>query len=133
VQIIAAFSLLPPEKLGFDPTTKLLVASNQAIPSYRPTAEFIKAYESAPYNRRWVVKMNSGKEYVTVRTVSFVQAGFMRGRGPIVWVVVPYGEGKQELDSKVPHSIWFSSRLLNRDWIQVLCSETVMAASGRRK
>jgi len=103
---VAAFTLLPPEKLGFDPTTKLLVASNQAIPSYTPTVEFVEAYKAAPYNRRWVIKMNSGKEYVTVRTVSFVQAGFMRGRGPIVWVVVPYGEGNQESESKV-------TRLLN--------------------
>lgn len=95
MQIIAAFSLLPPEKLGFDPTIKLLVSANQAAPSYKPTPQFLKEYEVAPYNRRWVIKMNSGKEYVTVRTVSFVQAGFMRGRGPIVWVVVPYGQGDQ--------------------------------------
>lgn len=101
MQIIAAFSLLPPERLGFDPTIRLFVSNHQAVPSYTPTAEFIEAYKTAPYNRRWVIKMNSGMEYVTVRTVSYVQAGFMRGRGPIVWVVVPYDEGKQESESKV--------------------------------
>jgi len=69
--------------------------------------EFIEAYKAAPYNRRCVIKMNSGEEYVTVRTVSYVQAGFMCGRGPIVWIVVPYGEGEQESESKVPRSFKF--------------------------
>lgn len=130
MQIIAAFTLLPPESLGFDPTTRLLVSSNQALPSYKPTAEFIEAYKAAPYNRRWVITMNSGLEYMTVKTVSYVQAGFMRGRGPIVWVVVPYGEGKQESEPKVCCSFESLSRVLNELLFQALCSETVMAASG---
>jgi hypothetical protein len=111
VQIIAAFTLLPPERLGFDPTIKLLVSTNQAVPSYRPTPEFIDAYKAAPYNRRWVITMNNQKQYVTIRTQSYVQAGFLRGRGSIVWVVVPYGEGRQEQESesKVPRSIEFLS------------------------
>jgi hypothetical protein len=36
IQVIASFSLLPPEKLGFDPTIEMLVSPNQAVPSYKP-------------------------------------------------------------------------------------------------
>jgi len=69
---------------------KLLVSPNYAVPLYMPNEDFIKAYEAAPHNRRWVITMNDGMEYVTVETVSSVRAGFMRGRGSIVWVVVPF-------------------------------------------
>ena len=55
--------------------------------------------------------MNNGSEYVTVKTVSSVRAGFMRGRGSIAWVVVPFNKGKEE--SKVRRSFEFLSSLLN--------------------
>ena len=111
IQVIAAFSLLPPEKLGFDPTIKMLVSPTQAVPSYKPNEEFIKAYQDARHNRRWVIKMNDGSEYVTVETVSSVRAGFMRGRGSIAWVVVPFGREKKE--SKVCGSSEYLGSLLN--------------------
>jgi len=75
--------------LGFDPTIKMLVSPSQAVSSYKPNEEFIRAYQEAPHNRRWVITMNNGLKYVTVETVSSVRAGFMRGRGSIAWVVVP--------------------------------------------
>ena len=90
---------------------KLLTSSDQAVFSFKPNAQFIQAYKAAPYNRRWVIRMNAGNEYVTVRTVSSVRAGFMRGRGSIAWVVVPYGKGKQ--GSKVFGPFEFLSSLLN--------------------
>ena len=96
IQVISAFSLLPPEKLGFDPTIEMLVSPNHAVPSYKPNEEFIKAYEAARHNRQWVIKMNDGSKYVTVETVSSVRAGFMRGRGGIVWVVVPFDRSNEE-------------------------------------
>jgi len=72
IQVIASFSLLPPEMLGFDPTIKMLVSPNQAVSSYKPNEELIRAYQEAPHNRRWVITMNDGSEYVTVETVSSV-------------------------------------------------------------
>jgi hypothetical protein len=102
IQVIAAFSLLTPDRLGFDPTIEMLVSRNQAVPSYRPNEAFIKAYETPRHNRRWVVRMNDGTKYMTVDTVSSVRAGFMRGRGSIVWVVVPFSGAKEE--SKVSRS-----------------------------
>lgn len=96
IQVIAAFSLLPPEKLGFDPTVKLLVSPTTAVSSYIPNEDFIDAYQVAPHNRRWVIMMNDGSEYVTVETVSSVRAGFMRGRGSIVWVVVPFNNAQEK-------------------------------------
>jgi hypothetical protein len=101
IQVIASFSLLPPERLGFDPTVKLLVSPTTAVPSYTPNEGFIEAYKAAPHNRRWVIRMNDGSEYVTVETVSSVRAGFMRGRGSIVWVVVPFNNAKAKEKSKV--------------------------------
>ena len=97
--MIASFSLLSPEKLGFDPTIELLVSPNRAVPSYKPNEEFIRAYRVAPHNRQWVIKMNDESKYVTIETVSSVRAGFMRGRGCIVWVVVPFD--RTEETSKV--------------------------------
>lgn len=105
IQVIAAFSLLTPDKLGFDPTIEMLVSRNQAVPSYRPSEAFIKAYETPRHNRRWVIRMNDGTKYKTVDTVSSVRAGFMRGRGSVVWVVVPFSEAKEE--SKVSRSYKF--------------------------
>lgn len=135
MQVIAAFTLLPPERLGFDPTIKLLVSTNQAVPTYCPTPEFVDACKVAPYDRRWVITMNDQKEYVTIKTQSCVQVEIMRGRGTIVWLVVPYGEGSQEQEpeSKVLDLIEYPRRLLNEICIQAsqgLCFETVMAASG---
>ena len=101
-QVSAAFSLLAPDKLGSDPTIEMLVSHNQAIPSYGPNEAFIKAYQTARHNRQWVICMNDGIKYVTVETV---RAGFMRGRGSIVWVVVPFKAAKE--DSKVPRSYEF--------------------------
>ena len=96
IQVIASFSLLPPEKLGFDPTIKLLVSPNQAVSSFRPNEEFVRAYQAAPHNRRWVIRMNDGSEYVSIETVSSVRAGFLRGRGSIAWVVVPFNPARDE-------------------------------------
>jgi hypothetical protein len=110
IQVIAAFSLLPPEMLGFDPTIKMLVSPSQAVSSYKPNEEFIRAYQEAPHNRRWVITMNSGLKYVTVETVSSVRAGFMRGRGSIAWVVVPFEGAKDE--SKVCRSFYAINALL---------------------
>jgi Fungal protein kinase len=96
IQVIASFSLLSPEMLGFDPTIELLVSPNRAVPSYKPNEEFIRAYQAAPHNRQWVIKMNDESKYVTIETVSSVRAGFMRGRGSIVWVVVPFDEANEK-------------------------------------
>ena len=79
--MIAAFSILPPEMLGFDPMIKMLVSPNQAVSSYKPNEEFIRAYQEAPHNRRWVITMNDGSEYVIVETVSSVRAGLCVGEG----------------------------------------------------
>ena len=96
IQVIAAFSILPPDKLGFDPTIEMLVSRDQAVPSYRPNEAFVTAYQTERHNRQWVIEMNNGMKYVTVETVSSVRAGFMRGRGSIVWVVVPFNKAKEE-------------------------------------
>ena len=120
IQVIAAFSLLPPEMLGFDPTIEMLVSPNHAVPSYKPNEEFIRAYQAEPHNRQWVIRMNDGLKYVTVETVSSVRAGFMRGRGSIAWVVVPFDRAKEE--SKVRRSFELISLLLIGIPIQDFCS-----------
>ena len=107
----------------------MLVSHNQAIPSYRPNEAFIKAYQTARHNRQWVIRMNDGMKYVTVETVSSVRAGFMRGRGSIVWVVVPFKADKE--DSKVGRSYDFlvaGLRLIVVP-IQGLCSQAILASS----
>jgi hypothetical protein len=101
IQVIAALSLLSPAKLGFDPTMKLLVSPNVAEFPYQPTEEFVNSYDHAPHNRQWVITMNSGTQYVTVRTVSAIRAEFMRGRGTLVWVVVRFGDKKGKSNEEV--------------------------------
>lgn len=54
--------------------------------------------------------MNNGLKYVTVETVSSVRAGFMRGRGSIAWVMVPFEGAKDE--SKACRSFYLINSLL---------------------
>jgi len=103
--------------LGFDPTIEMLVSPNQAVPSYRPNKAFIKAYQTARHNRQWVITMNDGTKYVTVETVSSVRAGFMRGRGGIVWVVVPFDKAERQSEVgrsyEIPHGEFVTDCMSN--------------------
>ena len=87
------------------------MSPNQAVSSFKPNEEFVRSYLTAPHNRRWVIRMNDGSEYVTIDTVSSVKAGFLRGRGSIAWVVVPFNVAKDE--SKVDPSFEFLVSFLN--------------------
>jgi hypothetical protein len=93
------------------------------VPSYRPNKEFIQAYQTARHNRQWVVKMNDGTKYKTVETVSSVRAGFMRGRGSIAWVVVPFDSNKAKEGPEVCRPRFpMASPLLIAFPIQGFCS-----------
>jgi hypothetical protein len=65
--------------------------------------------------------MNDGTKYMTVDTVSSVRAGFMRGRGSIVWVVVPFNKAKEESKVSRSYKILMTSLWIILYLIQVLC------------
>ena len=88
IRLIAAFVVLPAEKLGYDPTMELYdQVTGTATPSYRLSKPIDT---KSPYDTRWVITLNNGTQFLTVKTLSIARAGVMRGRGTIVWVVIPY-------------------------------------------
>jgi len=59
--------------------TSLYLPSNIIAQAIRRTfnAQFLEAYRTVPNDRQWVIKMNDGNEYVTIRTLTSVRAGLI--------------------------------------------------------
>ncbi|GLB35546.1 hypothetical protein LshimejAT787_0211110 [Lyophyllum shimeji] len=106
IRLIAAFAVLPADRLGYDLTMRLYVSPTESVPSFQLDAKSVAAYRANPYDTRWVIRLNDGTEYLTVKTLSIARAGIMRGRGTIAWVVVPVDQTEQQSEIFVLKQSW---------------------------
>ncbi|KAK7684307.1 hypothetical protein QCA50_012631 [Cerrena zonata] len=99
IQVIAAFSILPPDRLGWDPTMQLYSPVKNCF--YLPYLQNfdIKDYGVSAYDTHWLIEMPAkgspaeGREkFLTVRCLSAEQADGANNRGTIVWEVVKLTE-----------------------------------------
>ena len=83
--------------LGFDPNMEMYdKATGIAMPSHKLS----KPIEpQSLYAKQWVIKLNDGTKYLTVKTLKISRAGIVCGKGSVVWVVVPY-----DIPSKTRHA-----------------------------
>jgi hypothetical protein len=62
-------------------------AAGIAMPSY----QLSKPIEpQSLYDKQWVIRLNDGTKYLTVKTLKISRAGIVYRPGSVVWVVVPY-------------------------------------------
>lgn len=92
IRVMAAFSILRPEELGWDPTMRLYRSPTVSLLPYLVDFE-IENYNDSVYHTRWAIEM-PGKEphtretFITVKCLSAAQADGADGRGTIVWEAV---------------------------------------------
>jgi hypothetical protein len=121
IQVILACSLLPPERMGWDPTM-WLCRSPITIPplyvhSYDPRVT-LADYRASLYDTHWVMEMPSDvdptrrEKYITVRALSMVQAECMSGSATIVWAVIKLDDLN---NGNPPHKVCQSTLPLNVD------------------
>ncbi|KAH9939168.1 hypothetical protein B0H21DRAFT_825261 [Amylocystis lapponica] len=112
IQVIAALALLPPDRLGWDPSMWL----------YRPSAEehFVHSWESGvkledfgsnAYRTYWAFDMPSrdGKtreRFISVHGLSLVRSEIMCGRATLVWEVVRDDEEAKDETRYVLKQCW---------------------------
>ncbi|KAF9453694.1 hypothetical protein P691DRAFT_771245 [Macrolepiota fuliginosa MF-IS2] len=110
IRVIAGFSCLPPEQLGWDPTCHVWVGQ-ATIPSYAAPTRFTEGRSSA-YDLPWVFKCVKGNansnanytpsandvqefsQYVALRTLSLQDADVIWGRVTLVFEVVTLDDWK---------------------------------------
>ncbi|KIJ42356.1 hypothetical protein M422DRAFT_31327 [Sphaerobolus stellatus SS14] len=94
IQAVACFSVLPTERLGWDPTIAMFHREHRAYyPSYKFPWKELEAF-SSPYMIQWVVQNpeNPSEKFVSIRSLSLIGAEMMCGRATIVLEVVTYEE-----------------------------------------
>lgn len=140
IRVILACSLLPPERLGWDPTMRLCrqpinPQSLELIHSYDPCVT-LSDYRESLYDIHWVIEMpsktdiNKREQYITVRVLSMAKAECAPGRATIVWAVLKVDDIRTKSS---PHHV----RLFTIAPAQFLttfediCLETVLAAYSR--
>ncbi|KAF8998468.1 hypothetical protein BDZ89DRAFT_1083195 [Hymenopellis radicata] len=107
IRIIAAFAVLAPHKLGFDPSMKIYVQPNEVVESYRLTSETaLDVFATDSYKKRWVITLNDGTQYLTVKVMSVARARVMRGRATLVWAVVRFVNGRPGTEVFVLKQSW---------------------------
>ena len=89
LNILAAFSMLPAHRLGWDPTMTLYPANGtKAVPSYTVFQD------RHPYTLKWCISMpskedpNQREEFVMVRALITVFSQRICGRASLVWEAV---------------------------------------------
>ncbi|KAF8882647.1 hypothetical protein CPB85DRAFT_1442579 [Mucidula mucida] len=107
IRIIASFAVLAPHKLGFDPSMKIYVQPNEVVESYRLTSETaLDVFATDSYKKRWVITLNDGTQYLTVKVMSVARARVMRGRATLVWAVVRFIDGQPGKEIFVLKQSW---------------------------
>ncbi|KAF9439660.1 hypothetical protein P691DRAFT_785551, partial [Macrolepiota fuliginosa MF-IS2] len=112
IRVIAGFSCLPPEQLGWDPTCHVWDGQT-TIPSYAASTRLTGGWKSA-YDLPWVFECAKGdadsssmdhtsstntqdpSQYVTLRTLTLEDAGMVWGRATLVFEVVTLDDWKQK-------------------------------------
>ncbi|KAF8889478.1 hypothetical protein CPB85DRAFT_1441387 [Mucidula mucida] len=95
IRVIAAFSVLSMEELGYDTQMKFYASPTSIVPTYRLDDEAAPVYLSATAGeQQWVITTNDNEQYLTVKVLSMARAYMMQGRASLVWAVVPFKDGK---------------------------------------
>ncbi|KAF8882639.1 hypothetical protein CPB85DRAFT_1442569 [Mucidula mucida] len=58
------------------------------------------------YKKRWVITLNDGTQYLTVKVMSVARARVMRGRATLVWAVVRFIDGQPSKEVFVLKQSW---------------------------
>lgn len=94
IRVMAAFSILRPDELGWDPTMRLYCPPPTLSPLPYLIDFEIDKYGGSVYDTHWEIEMpgkgGSGprETFVTVKCLSALQADGAYGRGTIVWEAV---------------------------------------------
>ncbi|KAF9000920.1 hypothetical protein BDZ89DRAFT_1147122 [Hymenopellis radicata] len=94
IRVIAAFSVLSMEQLGYDTQMKFYASPTSIVPTYRLDDEAVPSYLSATREKQWVITTNDNEQYLTVKVLSIARAYIMQGRASLVWAVVPFKDGQ---------------------------------------
>ncbi|PFH47953.1 hypothetical protein AMATHDRAFT_87414 [Amanita thiersii Skay4041] len=91
IQILAAISLLPAQKLGWDPTMRLYV-DRDIIPSYRLLEAKRCRPQSNLFHDNWVISMPAEngvrEDFLTIRLIDGAGAQMLCSRATLVWEVI---------------------------------------------
>ena len=96
IRVIAGFSYLSPEQLGWDPTFQAW-NGRTGVPSYCLPLARLKGC-SSPYEIPWVIdgpvigSLDAEEKYVSIRSLTLGGAQMLYGRGSIVLEVVRFGD-----------------------------------------
>ncbi|KIJ51558.1 hypothetical protein M422DRAFT_244721 [Sphaerobolus stellatus SS14] len=133
IRTIAAYSMLPPEDLGWDPTMQRYYRG-RAIPSYKFPWEKSPEGKESIYRIQWVIQMGSKPEesFVTIRTLSLIGAEIMCGRATLVWEVVRSCDlGRDDAEVFVLKQSW--QRLPGKDLNDLLKKGETFESFAHRK
>ncbi|KIJ31993.1 hypothetical protein M422DRAFT_783649 [Sphaerobolus stellatus SS14] len=133
IRAIAAYSMLPPENLGWDPTMQRYYRG-RAIHSYKFPWENSPEGKESIYRIQWVIQMGSKPEepFVTIRTLSLIGAEIMCGRATLVWEVVRSRDlGRDDAEVFVLKQSW--QRLPGKDLNDLLKKGETFESFAHRK
>ncbi|KAI9065058.1 hypothetical protein FKP32DRAFT_1602608 [Trametes sanguinea] len=104
VHIIAAMSVLPAHRLGFDPDMRLAREPSPPIHTYRLSStgsdKFdIELYKDSHYATQWVIDTKSGA-FITLRAMSLLRTDVVTGSGCMVWAAIRYVDRHQDPDKR---------------------------------
>ena len=130
---MAAFSILRPEEIGWDPTMRLYCSPTVTHIPYLIDFD-IKNYSSSVYHTHWAIdildkKGNTRETFITVGCLSATQADGGNPRGTVIWEAVKekeLGDPKEVRSYYVLNFDLFPTRRI------ALCSQTVLVSFGSR-
>ncbi|RDB16492.1 hypothetical protein Hypma_002857 [Hypsizygus marmoreus] len=113
IRVIAAFSMLKPYQLGWDPSMKVFLPDeNRAVCSYNLDSRTVR---KDLYETHWLIDLvtqNGPPEQVlTVRGISLARAEVMCGRATVVWEVVKYAEWRNPQNLYILKRYWRPTEL----------------------
>ncbi|KAF9501313.1 hypothetical protein BDN71DRAFT_1438822 [Pleurotus eryngii] len=95
IRVIAAFSVLSMEQLGYDTQMILYASPTNIVPTYMLNDEAARHYlTTANTEKQWLIRTNGEEQYLTVKVLSVSRAYVVQSRASLVWAVVPFNGGK---------------------------------------
>lgn len=95
IRVIAAFSILSMEQLGYDTQMKFYASPTNIVPTYMLHDEAARHYLTTAKNeKQWLITTNGKEQYLTIKVLSVSRVYIMQSRASLVWAVVPFKDGK---------------------------------------
>ncbi|KIJ45924.1 hypothetical protein M422DRAFT_778678 [Sphaerobolus stellatus SS14] len=100
IRLLAGYSMLSAEQLGWDPTMQLFSKQvSKPLDSYKFSWPKSINPETL-YDTQWVIKI-ADEDYITIRALSITDAEIMCERATVIWEVVPYKDFSEKKLKKV--------------------------------